>query len=161
MSFRTAKQVVAWRFEHLCFREYHMIWDLMCGSIYLVIIRGIQLQQNVKNSDAKKCEYSAAKFSDELCYSVVLRVGYVMCVDTIIKSSQTQHKDNCFSFGIFQSYNFKTPMVNNWTCSATSLKFSSQSIHHGLGCMRIKNLSQVNLQLLLSGPLRVITLRIP
>lgn len=78
----------------------------MCGSIYLVIIHGIQLQQNVKNSDAKKCEYSAAKFSDELCYSMVLRIGYVMCVDTIIKSSETQHKDNYVSFHFFQSYNF-------------------------------------------------------
>ena len=131
----------------------------MCGNIYLVIIRGIQLQQNAKNSDAKKCEYSAAKFSNET--AILWFYELAMCVDTIIKFSETQRKDNCFSFRFFQSYNFKTPMVNHWTCSATSLKFSSQSIHHRLGCIRIKNLSQVNLQLLLSGPLRVITLRIP
>ena len=96
-----------------------------------------------------------------LCYSVVLRVGYFMCVDTVIKSNETLRKDNCFSFCFFQSYNFKTPMVYHWIYSATSLKFSSQSIHHRLGCRRIKNSSQVNLQLLISGPLRVITLRIP
>ena len=92
-----------------------------------------------------------------LFYSVVLQVGYVMCVDTIIKFSETQRKNNCFTFRFFQSSNFKTPMVYHWTCSATSLKFSSQSIHHRLGCIRLKSLSQIILQLLLSGPHRVIT----
>ena len=34
---------------------------------------------------------------------------------TIIKSSETQHEDNCFPFRFFQSYNFKTPRMNQLT----------------------------------------------
>ena len=110
----------------------------MCGSIYLVIIRGIQLQQNAKNSDAKKCEYSAAKFLNQ----TLLFCGFASWLCHVCrhyyKISEMQRKDNRFTFRFFQSYKFKTPMVYHWTCSATSLKFSSKSIHHRLGCIRIK-----------------------
>ena len=62
------------------------------------------------------------------------------------KSRETQHSTGTI-VSHFVSFNAAIlrllGWMNHWTCFGTSLKFSSKSIHHRLGCIRIKNLSQI------------------
>ena len=77
MSFRTAKQMVAWIFEHCV--SGSITWsEIWCVEVFTQLLSvGFNYNRTRRTQTPKSVSTRQLNSQTRLCYSVVLRVGYV------------------------------------------------------------------------------------
>ena len=111
--------MVAWIFEHCV--SGSITWsEIWCVEVFTQLLSvGFNYNRTRRTQTPKSV--STQQINSQTSSAILWFCKLAMCVDTITKSSETQHKDNCLSFCFFQSYNVMTPRMDHWTCSWTSL----------------------------------------